>query len=60
MTHNGGDGSDVERLEEDRCKSFDVERPGHTHRCRLEKAHSDGKHRCICNRSGEHDGQTLA
>lgn len=57
MTNNGGDGSDVERLADERCKSFDEERPGRTHRCRLEKQHADGEHKCICKRAWKHDGK---
>lgn len=59
MTNNGGDGSDIERLAEFRCASFDEERPGHTHQCRLAKPH-DGEHKCICKRSWKHDGQAAA
>lgn len=46
---NQGDGTDIERDPELRCKSTDVERPGHTHRCRLVGTHG-GQHKCICAR----------
>jgi uncharacterized protein (DUF2237 family) len=46
------DRSDVERDEHMRCASNDVEKPGHTHWCRLVKSHP-GDHRCICARSWE-------
>lgn len=43
------DGTDIERDAELRCKSTDLEKPGHTHACRLVATHT-GTHRCICNR----------
>lgn len=40
------------RNAEDRCPSKDVERPGHTHLCRLAKGHDErDAHQCICLRT---------